>query len=135
MSPVVQAPGAKATAEITRLLTRYLDGLHHSDAALLADVFHPRAVYACATDGSLVHMEMQEYLPMVETRPSPASRGEARQDRIESIELIGPVTALARVACAIGPKRFTDLLSLVQLDGRWQIIAKVFHYELDAEVA
>lgn len=25
---------------------------------------------------------------------------------------------------------FTDLLSLVFVDGRWQIIAKVFHYDI-----
>jgi hypothetical protein len=31
----------------------------------------------------------------------------------------------------IGPKHFTDLLTLVHVDGRWQIIAKVFHFELD----
>lgn len=40
------------------------------------------------------------------------------------------MTALARVECAIGPKFFTDLLTFIKLDGRWQIIAKVFHYEL-----
>jgi hypothetical protein len=32
----------------------------------------------------------------------------------------------------IRPKHFTDLLTLVHVDGRWQIISKVFHYELEA---
>ena len=73
---------------------------------------------------------MDEYFPIVDARPSPASRGEARRDRILSIEFAGPVTAFARVECAIAPKFFTDFLTLVKLDGRWQIIAKVFHYEL-----
>ena len=44
-------------------------------------------------------------------------------------EFAGPVTALVRLHCAIGPRYFTDLLTLIHLDGRWQIIAKVFHYE------
>jgi Putative lumazine-binding len=43
------------------------------------------------------------------------------------------VTAVARVECAIGAKRFTDILSLIRLDGRWQIISKVFHFELEPE--
>ena len=38
-----------------------------------------------------------------------------------SIELVGPVTALARLQCSIAPKHFIDLLTLLWLDGRWQI--------------
>lgn len=117
-------------AEIVEALTRYFDGLHHSDAGKLAGVFHPQAVYACATEGSLTHLTMDAYLPMVAARPSPASRGEPRRDRIVSIEFAGPVAALARVECAIGPKLFTDLISFVRLDGEWRIIAKVFHFDL-----
>lgn len=115
---------------VAQVLSDYFDGLHHSDTTLLKRVFHPSAQYACATDGSLLLRTMDEYLPIVDARPSPASRGEARRDRILSIEFAGPVTAFARVECAIAPKFFTDLLTLVKLDGRWQILAKVFHYEL-----
>lgn len=130
MSESGSAPGSAALEEIVGLLGRYLDGLHHGDVGLLGAVFHPKAVYACATDGTLTHLQMEEYLPIVAARPSPASQGQARQDRILSIDLAGPVTALARVECAIGVKHFTDLLSLIRLDGRWQIIAKTFHFEL-----
>jgi 4-oxalocrotonate tautomerase len=117
-------------ATIVEVLGRYFDGLHHSDAAGLGRVFHPQALYACASAGSLTHMTMDAYLPMVAARPSPASRGEARRDRILSIAFAGPVTALATVECAIAEKRFTDLLSLVLLDGEWRIIAKVFHFDI-----
>lgn len=116
---------------ISAVLTRYFDGLYHSDTGRLRSVFHPLAIYACAAEGTLTHLTMDAYFPIVDNRPSPASRNEVRADRIISIEFAGPVTALARVECAIGPKHFTDLLSLVFLEGRWQIIAKVFHYDLD----
>lgn len=115
---------------VAQMLSDYFDGLHHGDTTLLKRVFHPSAQYACATDGFLLLRTMDEYLPIVDARPSPASRGEARRDRILSIEFAGPVTAFARVECAIAPKFFTDFLTLVKLDGRWQILAKVFHYEL-----
>jgi hypothetical protein len=121
--------------EIVAALSLYFDGLYHSDVARLARVFHPRAQYVCATDGTLVHLDMSEYFPVVEQRPSPASRNEKRRDRILSIELAGPVTAFARVECAIGPKLFTDLLTFIFVEGRWQIISKVFHYELPDERA
>lgn len=115
---------------VTQLSSDYFDGLHNSDTTILKRVFHPSAQYASATDGMLLLRTMDEYFPIVDARPSPASRGEARRDRILSIEFAGPVTAFARVECAIAPKLFTDFLTLVKLDGRWRIIAKVFHYEL-----
>ena len=122
-------------ATVAGVLQTYFDGLHHSDTARLAQVFHPRASYVTATEGATdgegpLVLTMGEYFPIVDRRPSPASRGEARRDRIVSIEFAGPVTAFARVECAIGPKLFTDFLTLILVDGRWQIIAKVFHYDL-----
>lgn len=117
-------------AEVTEALSLYFDGLYHSDTKRLARVFHPKAQYVCATDGTLLYLGMDEYFPVVDKRPSPASAGEARRDEIVSISFAGPVTAVARVHCAIGPKFFTDLLTLVHLDGRWQIVSKVFHYDL-----
>jgi hypothetical protein len=125
------ATGAAAVGDITDVLQRYFDGLHHGDVPTLAGVFHPLATYSCATDGSLVHLTMDEYFPIVAAREAPAARGESRRDEIVAIELVGPVTALARVRCSIGPKRFSDLLSLVLVDDRWQIVAKVFHYDVD----
>jgi hypothetical protein len=74
---------------------------------------------------------MDDYFPIIDKRPSPASRNDPRTDRIISIEFAGPVTALAKVECSILPKHFLDLLTLICLDGRWQIISKVFHYELE----
>ena len=121
------------SASLDQTLQDYFDGLYHSDTDRLRSVFHPRAVYASATDGELVYRTMDEYFPIVDARPSPASRHEPRRDRVVSIERVGPVSAVARVECAIGPKRFDDVLSLVRLDDRWQIIAKVFHYELAEE--
>ena len=125
------AESGTALHEVYEALGQYFDALHHSDATALTTIFHPGAVYATATEGTLVRLSMDEYLPIVAARESPASRGEGRTDAIESVEFAGPVTALARVQCSIGPKRFTDLLTFVRVDGRWQIIAKVFHYELD----
>jgi hypothetical protein len=117
------------TAAIVRLLGGYFDGLYEGDTARLAAVFHPRATYATAVGGTLVHLTLDEYLPVVAARQAPAARGERRRDRVTAIRLVGPATALAEVECAIGDRFFRDLLSLVRVDGRWQIIAKVFDYE------
>ena len=115
---------------VATAMALYFDGLHHSDTTRLREVFHPQARYACATEGTLLHLGMDEYFAIVDKRPSPASRGEARRDRIVAIEFAGPVTAFVKAECAIGPKHFADFLSFVKLDGRWQIVSKVFHFEL-----
>ncbi|WP_306360971.1 nuclear transport factor 2 family protein [Nocardia sp. CC227C] len=124
------AVGGGAETGVREALRLYFDGLYYGDIALLDKVFHPQAIYATATEGSLLRLTMAEYFPIVAAREAPATRGDERHDRILSVESAGPVTALARVECALGPKRFTDLLTFVQVDGRWRIIAKVFHYDL-----
>lgn len=114
---------------VAGVIADYFDGLYRSDTKRLARVFHPKAQYVCATDGTLLYRSMEEYFPVVDARPSPASRGEERADRILSIEFAGPVTARATLNCAIGDKFFTDWLTFIKLDGRWQVISKVFHHE------
>jgi hypothetical protein len=115
-----------AYREIPRVLADYLDALHFCDIDKLRSVFHPRAIYATADETPLLYRTMEDYVPVVAARQSPASRGEQRRDHIDAIELAGENTAFARVRCAIGARDFVDFLTLVRTDGRWQIIAKVF---------
>lgn len=122
-------PHAHAYAQVAEALQDYFDGLYHGDTQRLGRVLHPQAVYATAVPAEPLVLRMDEYLPIVAARPSPASRGEARRDRVLSIGFAGPVTAMATVECSIGPKDYTDLLTLIRADGAWRIIAKVFHYE------
>ena len=115
-----------AFEDIGAVLRTYFDALHHCDTEQLQAAFHPRAIYATADETPLLHRTMEEYVPVIAARPSPASRGEARRDAIERIELAGENTAMARVRCSIGSRDFVDLLTLVRDQGRWRIIAKVF---------
>ena len=119
-----------AFEDIRAVLQTYFDALHHCDTDKLQQAFHPRAIYATADETPLLYRTMEQYVPVIEARPSPASRGEPRRDVIERIELAGENTAMARVRCSIGARDFVDLLTLVRDGGhdggRWQIIAKVF---------
>ncbi|MFN6924149.1 MAG: nuclear transport factor 2 family protein [Tabrizicola sp.] len=115
--------------DVAAVLSVYFDGLHHADSTRLAQVFHPLAQYVCVTDGTLLYRDMATYFPVVDARVSPASKGEARRDEIVSIEFAGPVTARAMVRCSIGSRDFTDFLTLIKLEARWQIMSKVFHHD------
>ncbi len=116
-------------AGVVALLQDYFEGLYECDTEHLARVFHPEAGYYCATDGQLLHFDMAHYFAVLKKRVSPKAQGHVRSDRIMSVEFAGPVTAQAKVQCSIPGKSFLDLLTLVRLDGRWQIVSKVFHYE------
>jgi hypothetical protein len=45
-----------------------------------------------------------------------------------SVSVASPTTAHARVKDMYLPKRFVNELSFIKIDGRWQIIAKVWHF-------
>lgn len=112
--------------EITGVLNDYFDALHFCDIDRLRRVFHPHAIYATADESPLLFRNMDEYTAVVAARQSPAARGERRRDQIDRIEVAGENTASAKVRCSIGHRDFVDFLSLVRVDDRWQIIAKVF---------
>lgn len=119
------------TADFSAILDlcgRYHEALHRSDAVLLGSLFHDRALYAATTDGDIRFWSMEHYLPIVAARPSPASRGEPADGEVVTITFAGPNAALAQVRSSIGERFFTDFLSLVKIDGRWLIAAKVFDY-------
>ena len=115
---------------IAALLQHYFDGLYFSDVTILRQVFHPAATYVNAGQQPLFTLGMEAYFAMVAARAAPAASGQARQDSIQHIDLISTSVAIARVECVIAPKYFYDALTLVLVDGRWQIIAKVFDYRL-----
>jgi len=108
------------------LLDKYFDTLYYCDLEKFDAIFHPQAIYATADETPLLYRDMSAYRKVIAQRHSPASRSEQRRDFIDAIEFAGDNTALARVRCSIGERDFVDLLSLVQTEGRWSIIAKIF---------
>jgi hypothetical protein len=108
----------------------YLDALYFGDVDRFRSVFHPRAQLYSATGGTLVNLTVDAYMDLVAGRPSPEKKGDVRQDEIVSITIASPTTAHARVKDIYLPKRFVDDLTFVLIDGRWQIVSKVWHFEI-----
>jgi hypothetical protein len=115
---------------IEGVIQSYLDGLYESDADKIASVFHPTsALTSVADDGELVITPRDKWLDKVRARPSPKNQGLSRHDEVLKIDLISPTMAYVKLKCAIPPRFFTDQLSLLRIDGRWQIAQKVFMTE------
>ncbi len=116
--------------EIAEALEAYFDGFYEGDIDKLKRIFHPSAHLFSAADGPLADDAIEAVYQRVGGRANPADTGQQRLDRILSIDKSGAGTALAKVQIAIGPKLFTDYLNLLKIDGRWQIIAKIYTYVL-----
>ena len=70
-----------------------------------------------------------QWMPVVAARQSPLSLGEQRNGAVVGIDLAGENTALVRLRCSLNGRHYTDFLSLIKEEGRWQIIAKVFQFQ------
>jgi len=110
------------------VLQVYFDGLYEGDTAKLGQAFHPAShLYSVGADGKAADFPRSDWFKMVESRKSAKDSGSERRDRIVSIDFSGPGTAFAKVECQIPPRYFTDYLTLLKADGRWQVISKSFH--------
>ncbi len=113
-------------AAIEAVVQTYLDGLYEGDADRLATAFHPTSALTWEQEGGLSILPRDEWLKAVRERPSPRSKGLPRQDEILLIDQSSPTAAFVKLKCAIPPRFFTDYLSLLKIDGRWQVAQKVF---------
>ncbi len=125
-----QSAAATDRAAVEAVVKTYLDGLYEGDADKLAAAFHPTSALAQVHDGKLQVTPRDAWFEGVRTRPSPKSKNLARHDEVVSIDITGPTMAFVKLKCAIPPRFFTDQLSLLKIDGRWQIAQKVFQTEM-----
>ncbi len=117
-------------AALEQAVQIYLDGLYEGDAAKLKQVFHPQSHLYSATEGKVADLPAPDWFEAVSKRPSPKSQGKPRADKILSIDFNGPVHAFVKLNCAVPPRYFTDYLTFVKADGRWQVIAKAYHFDV-----
>jgi hypothetical protein len=116
---------------IEGVIQSYLDGLYEGDAGKIASAFHPTSALTSVTsDGELEVTPRDKWLDKVRARPAPKQQGLPRHDHVLTIDLVGPTMAYVKLKCAIPPRFFTDQLSLLKIDGRWQVAQKVFATEM-----
>jgi len=107
----------------------YLDGLYEGDAEKLASVFHPTSSLTYEDGGALTPLPRDEWLKAVRNRPSGKARGLARHDHILQVDVATSTMAFVKLKCALPPVFFTDYLSFLKIDGKWQVAQKVFACE------
>ncbi|UVE17158.1 nuclear transport factor 2 family protein [Pseudomonas sp. LS44] len=119
------------TRELTAIgetIQLYFDGMHHGDTARLRQAFHPQAFLFGYFNGKFCHDSLDAWMKEVADTPKPIDNDEAYDMRIVSTDVSGQV-AIVKVAVLYLGLRFTDYLTLSQLDGRWQIVNKAYVHD------
>jgi hypothetical protein len=61
---------------IAQTVQHYFDGMYHRDIGLLRKAFHPQAYLFGHLNGKFVHISVDQWFEMVQSRPIPADSGE-----------------------------------------------------------
>ncbi|MCX6485538.1 MAG: nuclear transport factor 2 family protein [Rhodoluna sp.] len=111
---------------IEAMLADYFDAMHTQDMEKFDRVFHTNVVLYSAQTGELNRRPYDVYRDAVVNRESPQSKGEARNDKILMIDEISDTAAMAKVQLEMFGGVMQDYLTLIHIDGRWQIISKIW---------
>ncbi|HEX8596372.1 MAG TPA: nuclear transport factor 2 family protein [Pseudomonas sp.] len=111
---------------INLVVRNYVEGMVFADEALLRQTFHP----SCRIIGHY-HKEL-EWLSLDDFISAIKSEGPAEKDikpfwEIIDVDITGDAAAVKIIDDYIG-MRFTDYLSLLNMDDRWVIINKLYYY-------
>ncbi|HCD27812.1 MAG TPA: hypothetical protein DER02_09840 [Gammaproteobacteria bacterium] len=115
--------------QIQQLVQRYFDSMYESSEALVREVFHENAKITGYMGKNLMQQSVADFSTFVGSQqPSAKAKDEPILLETLSVEIAGD-TAVARVRDGYLGLTFLDTLSLLRVDGRWQIYNKLFHVE------
>lgn len=120
--------GSRAVVDdeaIATVLRLYIEGAANGDVAKLKEAFHEHARTFGSLNGTRYDVSTAEMIAMAERAPR---NSDGRYSaHIMSIDQAGDVaTATLEEDGCWGTASFTSFLSLMKIDGRWQIVARVF---------
>ncbi len=118
-------------SSVEAVAQHYFDGLYEGDADKLAAIFHPTADLRWQDSaGDLKILTLPDWLGLVRSRPSAKAQGQAREDKILSIDRSDDRTAFIKVKCQLPPRYFTDYLVAMKLKDGWTIVSKAYRFDL-----
>jgi len=122
-----QAPAASPDeAAVREVVEAYLHGLKFNDVPSLKKAFWPEArLYFTTRGGHLGQLTQEQWYAGF---AKSAGKEEAGDLRIASVAVTHDIAAVTVVEDYPG-SRYTDYISLLRFDGRWQIVNKVYTAE------
>jgi protease I len=115
-----EAGRAAALPAIEEAVRDCLEGGTQGDLERLRRAFHPGAELKFTKDGDCVVWSLDEYL----NRLGPGRRSD-RRTRIEFVDFAGNC-AVVKAEIEYPRFRFIDYLCLLEIEGEWRIVSKIF---------
>jgi hypothetical protein len=107
----------------------YFDAAYEMDAEKFAAIFHPSSsVTKVDDDGNVSVTPIETWLTRVRNMKAPKQQGAVRHDQILSVDVVREM-ALVKLNLRVPPRRFTDMLSCLKVNGTWKIAQKVMTTE------
>lgn len=116
--------------EVIAAVQDYFDAFYESDIEKMRRVFHPDCRLFSYQDDALQAEDLEPYLERVAARPSPASLGHLRYDKILMIDKVAPELALIKSQAARLPRLYTDYVTMLKIQDQWRVMSKTFSWVL-----
>jgi protease I len=115
-------------AAIRQTVQYYFDGGKNRDSLTLRKAFHPEARMLFARDGKLVVVPIGEYITRVGSEPLKPGEVDSTERKVVSVDVVGDA-AIAKLELKRPSMLVTDYMSLLEVEGRWLIVGKIFTRE------
>ena len=109
---------------IEAVIAAYLEGMIYGQREQLEHAMHPQCMQAGHYQGAYEFFDRETFIASV-VGETAQPKGSPIRSRIVSIDMTGDV-AVAKVEDECLGTTFTDFLTLIKHDGRWQIVMKAF---------
>jgi len=107
----------------------YFDAIYFCDVEKLDQVFHATSSLFDVDEGKVFTDPIASFRKDVAARPSPASKGQPREEEIIMIDWLSKDAATVKIRLLAHKNVFVDHLCFVRGPGGWEIVSKVWHLE------
>ena len=108
---------------IAKTLQHYIDGTRRGKGDAMKPAFHENATIFGYAGADLLAGPIQQLFDWSDEN-GPAAELQAR---VASVDLVGTVAIVRLELTNLNGARYTDMFTLLRVDGEWKIISKVFH--------
>ena len=115
------------TLALSEAVELYFQALHECNLEKFDQVFHPSCSLFDSLDEVLSVVPIADYRKVIEHRVSPASVGQPRDDEMISVDFLSDTAAVVKVRLRIHDKIFVDHLNFARSEGKFMIVAKIWH--------
>ena len=109
---------------VRETIENYFRGHATGNGDYFKKAFHPEAKLFWIRDGKFAERTSADYINGASGKPAPDEA--KRKRRIESIDITGNA-AIVKVALDYPDAYIIDYMSMLKVDGAWQIVNKTFH--------